>query len=91
MTKIIAKIIQDDGRKIYVLRKEILQLIYTETLEKAKHQSLFYVFRNEGFGRRIVQSYVKKRYMETIYAQWKLQMDPAASHIELQRAQASNC
>jgi len=41
-------------------------------LEKIQHKSLFNIFRNKGISRRTIQSYVEKRYVEIIYAQWKL-------------------
>jgi len=56
-------------------RKRILQCKHAETLKETWYQLLFDVFSNESIDCRMIQSYVKKRYVETVYAQWKLQVD----------------
>jgi len=60
---------------VYWQRIGILQFGCAEILEEAQHQPLFYVFRNEGLGCHMVQPYAEERHVETIYAQWKLQID----------------
>ena len=74
MTKAIAKIIRDGRcpKNLHDRGKEFHNSDMQKFL-KAQHQLLFYVFLNEG--RRTVQLYVEERHVETIYAQWKLQMD----------------
>ena len=72
----------EDVRKICIRhRKGILQLGCAETLKEAQYQSLFDIFRNENLGRRMVQPYVEERHVETIYAQWKLQMDRSSCRV----------
>ena len=68
MATAIAKIIQNDRRCPKNLQTDMGKEFHNRKVQKLlkKTQSLFNVFRNEGIGSRTVQSYVEKRYVETI-------------------------
>jgi len=63
-------IIRDDER----CPKNLQQCKCAETHEETWYQSLFDIFRKESIGCRTIQPYVEEWYVETVYAQWKLQM-----------------
>ena len=54
--------------------KRILQRERAKTFEKTQHKSLLNIFHNEGISllNDYDKSYIEKRYVETIYIQWKL-------------------
>jgi len=56
----------------YWQRKKSLQFgcVLEKLLKKSSLQ--FYVFHNEGFGHRTIQSYVEEQHVKIIYTQWKL-------------------
>jgi len=72
----IAKIIQDDGKCPKNLQTDMGKEFYNANVQillkkhNINHYSTYSVIKASGC--RTNQSYVEKRYVETVYAQWKL-------------------
>jgi len=50
------------------LQTDMGKKFYNTNVQKTQHKSLFNIFRNEGVERINIESYIEKRYVETIYA-----------------------
>ena len=86
----IAKIVRDNGRCSKNLHTDREKEFYNSDVQKLlkkydiNHYSMYSVMKVSN------SSIVEERHVETIYAQWKLQMDRHSAISLLQRAQASN-
>ena len=79
MTTAIAKIIRVDGRCPKNLQTDMGKEFYNANVQELLKKHNMYNYSTysimKAFERlvmRLVQSYIEKRYVETIYAQWKL-------------------
>jgi len=86
----IAKIVRDNGRCSKNLHTDREKEFYNSDVQKLlkkydiNHYSMYSVMKVSN------SSTVEERHVETIYAQWKLQMDGHSAISLLQCAQASN-